>query len=251
MHGPSSWQYNINVSDNDKKNLKAFFFQEYSLFVSLNNTLMSKLRRDPEILTLFENKERLDLFSTLVQYKINKINPLSEQLTKFKNIIEEKTITGKNIIDENVKILFESASSKGEIFSQVRYNMAYSLMRFYCDQASIAIQPAPEDQLHKLPYQFIETPDDNQKRHVQLSRKNIKIEWNAENNQTLLYTPYTRDVITIPNENLTRNRHWNYLIIHQRPGKYPLPTTPWQIDIRGTSEKYLINYLEMTNPKIR
>ena len=250
--GQTNWQYNIIVTENDKKNLKAFFNQEYAIFVTLNNALMSKLKRDPSLLTIFENKERLDLFATLVQYKINKINISSEHISRFKNIIEEKTITGTPVINESVKILFETAAASGEIHQQIRYNMAYQLMQFYCDQALIASQPSPNaDQLHKLAYQFIETPDETQKRHIQIPRRFVKIEWDETTRQSSLYTPYTREAIVVPKNDLTKNKHWNYMIIHQRPGKMPNSQTPWQIDIRKTSDRYLINYMEISNPFIR
>ena len=246
----TNWQYNIIVNDSDKRNLLSFFANEYTLFTSLNNSMMAKLKRDPAMLTIFENKQRLDLFATLVQNKIGNINKIPEPIIRFKDLLEEKTITGKSVIDENIKIFFESAASKGDIHPLVRYNMAHSLLQFYCDQALVATQPVPTGSIdtHKISYQFIEVPDDNQKRHIQVPRKLIVTEWDEENKQTLIKSPYTRNPILLPKINLLKNKIWNYMIIHQRPGKYPSASTPWQIDVRKITEKYLINYLEISNP---
>ena len=88
-----------------------------------------------------------------------------------------------------------------------------------------------------------------QKRHVQLHKNDVKIVWNAPEEQTEITIPYVKKPLIIEILNLIEfYPDWDIMIVHQDPQDVLTTHSHWEIELRTTKQQYLHTYMECPNP---
>lgn len=129
--------------------------------------------------------------------------------------------------------------------------MTKGMFEFFRDQAQILKDPIQNDKLemaYKVSAQNLSKLDAQQKRHVQIPRSQVRVQWDHANEQTLLFTPFNQKPIQIPSVNLNEREGWHMCILRQEPGRWVQPETPWLAEFRHTNNSYMIRLTDSISP---
>jgi len=242
MNTTRNQHYTIAISATDKSRLKAVMSHELALYNRLNNELIRILHRDPKLLTSM-GEQTTTMIATIVSEgidvrKLRNKKPdseLPEALDGFRQTFfttNEQTMT----LVENL------TGVNNAVFPAMKQSMVREFFRFYENSAKIMTTKLGGSQQ----MEFLEALDDGRKRHVQIHRKHLVMEYDIEKRCTSIKSPYTINPILVEGTDLTRDDSWKMAIFHQRPGKMPRPDTPWMVDLR--SGDYQLKYMELANP---
>jgi hypothetical protein len=239
--------FEISCDQNAKKTFQYFAQQELLYHNQLVTGLSATLRAFPgplsEMTDAWQNlwgsvaQEAIDL-RTLSKSTIDK---WPATLVPFKNmIIDDKS---KLIIDKNKLAILYIASAKARLHPEMRKSMAEGILAHYMPQADI-INFARKKDSESLtsPIQLLNTFEIKNRRHVQLLRNMVRLEWNDKDQTTIIHTPYAQNPITIQEHNL-KNMTWSSLLIRQTPDEDVELNSPWVVSVRN-SVGYLPNYLD-------
>lgn len=242
-HGDrTSWQFDIVLTNEDKHRLLAFMNYELTMFNELNDYFRKTMAKDKNYL-IDLSPELRKAFTASCETQCNINGQLNEKLEPF--ALQLATMPDK------YKLLFEIAAKKRNLHKEMKRRLAGTMIEFYAKQADIkkkfAIIDSTGEESYRSSMAFLEDMDQYRKRHIQLHRKLVSVEYNESENKTSILTPYTKSPLTVEGKNVA-NINWNYIVIHQQPGKTPTSLTPWQIDVRRTEDPYLLTYQDQNSP---
>ncbi len=249
----------VDIDSSDKMRYQGFMKQELAFYNSLINTFTSRTRTFPEHIIAL-NEQWLRLYGQIAfegksikhLEKATLDAPLCSSLEPYRRYLLGDDSDGNRILTERMLTIMESAASAGVVHPIVRRNMALEMLRFYKEQAAKFITPAyagSDDDLYRSAPEMLEPADFLKKRHIQMPRAMVKVEWDEKAERSLLSTAYCANPIVVPNINLTANESWTTIILHQEPNVVARPQTPWVLDVRSTPAAYLIKYLDVPNPR--
>jgi hypothetical protein len=252
-----SYRTVIDLHPTDKNRMTAMMREELKYYNQLISMLAAMSRAFPErYLEIDETKERLfgDIAYTGFDVRkiVHKTNvELPEKLKPYETLLLGKDSNGKRYLDERLTTFLENAVIPCGTHPQVKKNMAVEIFRFYKEQARIRLQKVPKMQQEEMMYknspQELETVDSIRKRHVQLPKSIVDVEWDEGNEVSKVYTPYNTKAIQIENVNL-KDEYWNIMIIRQEPGCIPASSTPWLLETKAVPAGYLVKLLDLANP---
>lgn len=249
----------IELDATDKLRYQGFMKQELSFYNSLINAFSARTRTFPShILELNEQWVRLYGQIAFEGKSIKHLErapsdaPLIPGLEAFRRYLVGNDAEGNRILTERMLTIMDSASAAGTVHPVVRRNMALEMVRFHKEQASKFIaQPhhGNSEDVYRSAPEMLEPADIIKKRHLQMPRAMVKVEWDEKNECSLIYSAYCANPIKIPNINLTADANWTTLILHQEPNVVARPQSPWVIDVKNTQSQYLLKYLDVPNPR--
>lgn len=249
----------VELEPGDKLRYQGFMKQELAFYNSLINAFTSRTRTFPEhILAL--NEQWIKLFGQIAfegkSIKHLERAPADAQLTEgmeiFRRYLVGQDNEGQRYLTERMLTIMEAAASPGVVHPVVRRNLALEMVRFYKDQAVKFATPANQgngDDLYKSTPEMLEPADLLKKRHLQMPRQMINVEWDEAKEQSLLRTAYVSNPIIIKNINLVENKDWTHIILHQEPNTVSRPSSPWFVDVKTLQVGYHIKYMDMPNPR--
>lgn len=215
-----------------KNSLKVAFNEELSMYNGLISSLLPSFNSNPKLLSNL-NSDFIETFATSVS---NRLLP-------------------EGNFSEDEKILLKLSMIQGNIPKNTRKIMAKTILKFFSDQAKSKINNKIKGSLsEKMEYknaiQTLSTLDNLTKRHIQLLKSDTRWLYDEKDNKTMLYIPYSRSPIILENFNLNDLKGWNYIVIHQKPGRIPVSSTPWLIEFKeNITGEYLIKYVDMMGNK--
>ena len=247
----------VDLHTTDQNRFRAMMQEELKYYNQMISMLAAMSRAFPErYLEIDETKERLFGEIAYTGFDVRKIVhktdvELPEKLKPWEKLLLGKDDKGQRYLDERLTTFLENAVIPCGIHPQVKKNMALEIFRFYKEQARIRLQKVPRmqqgDQVYKHTPQELETVDSIRKRHVQLPKSLVEVEWDEESEVSRVFTPYNTRPIVIENVNL-KDEYWNIMIIHQEPGCIPSSSTPWLLETKAVPAGYLIKMLDLNNP---
>jgi len=258
-HKRRTWQYEIDLSQPSKNQLKNFITGEREYYNVLYHAFASRARTFPEsVLSITGGLEQVYLavaetgFGAVGPASRKKDCELPEAMEPLREFITGKGEDGKRNITDRASILFEQIGCRSYMHSGVKRRMAKEFLDFYKAQAKLYLQKVPErlaeEQAFRVAPEALESLDDIRKRHIQIPKELTNVKWDEENERTLFYIPFIKEPIIVEGINFAEEKHWNYIIIHQLPGKMALGNTPWVITLRNVKQGYMLKYLDVTNP---
>jgi hypothetical protein len=167
-------------------------------------------------------------------------------------LLLNKDNNGNRLLTEQKAAILDIAASKSNILPQTRQNIAQAIIEHYQEQASRLQTTGNRDEDGNYGYrvapEMLEVVSHKNKRHLQIPKSVLQIKWDEENNQTLIAMPYAANPIKIPNINLIEKSDWNMLILHQESVESVNPMTPWVVDVKKTTQPYLLKLMDSKNP---
>jgi hypothetical protein len=123
--------------------------------------------------------------------------------------------------------------------------MGMSILKFYITQAEIRERGsyinAEGDLAFRVSSDTLTTYTNFNKKHVQISRKECKVE--KGNGITLIHTPFTKEPLIIEDAS-AYHKKWNYIIIKQKD-KIRLTNGEWCVNLRNVkSDEYLYRMVD-------
>ena len=240
----------VTVDPNDKNRLERFFKEETKYYNHLVSGFSSRVRSFPEHIRELDDTWQ-KIFTYVAEYQdslknyvnATKDTELPKSLIPYKNTL-------LNHLTERKIVLTDIAAGPGTLLPIVRRNMAIEVLRHYREQAERILTPGnnsttDEGSLYKVAPEMLQEVDNTNKRHLQIPKIGLKIVWNQTDEITEIHSSYTAKPILLPIINLVEHSNWNYMILHQQPGKLPTPSTPWMIDIKKISNNYMLKYVDM------
>ena len=249
----------VELEPGDKLRYQGFMKQELAFYNSMINAFTSRTRTFPEhVLAL--NEMWVKIFAQIA-YEGKSIKhlerapadaPLSEGMEVYRRYLLGDDSDGNRILTERMFAIMEVAASAGVVHPIVRRNIALEMLRFYKDQAAKFIVPANagnDEDLYRSAPEMLEPADLLKKRHLQMPRQMVKVEWDEKGERSLITTAYCANPIIIKNINLVENTDWTHLVLHQEPNAVARPQTPWVLDVKTLPVSYMIKYLDVPNPR--
>lgn len=248
----------IKIDANDQIRLNYFIKQELNFYNSLVSGLGSRVRAFPQdICDLTERYEKL--FGELAANNTDvnklrnskKIESWAENLRPYYDLV----IGSDKVkpLSERLAIIFELAASGGVIDPLMRKNIAIETLRFCKEQARIYKSELPQknenSNLFKIAPTNLNTQDLINKRHVQLVKSLVEISYDEKTESSKIKNPYTMQPITVEGVDLTENKDWQIMILHQERGTIATSTTNWVVDFKEANSTYLLKYLDLVNAK--
>lgn len=259
-----SWQFEVNIDPAEHTKLKAYMKHELDYYNLLVNGLASRMRTMPEVL-LEANEDIIRLYLSCAEtsfdpYKIFLMRKLDfvegeepslpKQIEPFRKILFGVNNAGERRLTDRIALMCQLFGSPAIVHSTVRRNMAKEIIEFFKTNTKITRQAVPghlrNEQIFKSAPQTLEIHDILKKRHLQIPKSIVTVEWDEENEVSLFKIPYYARKIEVPSINfLDGVTTWNYLILHQSPGKIALSRTPWVLDVRSIQYRYLLKYTDI------
>jgi hypothetical protein len=134
------------------------------------------------------------------------------------------------------------------VLPECKHMMTRSLMQFFREQATILKDPIDNAKLelsYRVPPQNLSKLDSQTKRHVQVPRSCVRVQWDHETETSLIHTPLTVNALRIPGVNLNENEGWHIMVLRQEPGRHVSPDTPWMVEFKQTQNSYLIKLTDI------
>lgn len=260
--GKDFYSFTVDLEPTDKNRIKYFAEQERQFFNSLVENLGSRLFSFPESFSQFD-EPYIQLFGAVAEqsFKLRSVSMrsgdkvvLPGRIENYRYLVFDKN-TNRFIIPERMLLCFESAASIGRLAATTRRNMAAEILRFFQQQSKNAKSAGTLDRdtgeidSYKTSFSNLVTLDNNQKRHVQLSRSDVSVVYDEKLEATILKTPYTAYPIKIPNMDMSKYAAWNLVLIHQEPNRFAQTSTPWLVEFRKAETPYLVKYVDFFNAR--
>lgn len=237
--------FHVEVDTVSRRHLMFFIKNELDYYNELINNVTMRLRAFPEEITSL--REGYGKLWTAVAYSGKNFRELLKtKVSSWPKAISESvpTFIIKNdqvILDDRKVMLFDAISVKGDIHPTMRKNIASELLSAILPQADQLIQGQKNlqgqmrDPVHMLvPHYYPE------RRHIQLTRELVKLNYNKDKQQTEVTIPYTDKPLIVKDHNIVDEK-WDIMLIRQQPNISVTVDSPWQIDLMITSHKYLLD----------
>ena len=243
----------VDIKPSDKVRLERFFKEETSYYNHLINGFSSRVRSFPEHIIEFDETWQ-KIFGYVAESKqgLKKYVGASKNVELPDPLVPYRKVLLSNLTERKV-LITDLAAAPGLLLPVVRKNMAIEMLRFYREQAQCIMTPGninnvEDGNLYKVAPEMLEEVDCSRKRHLQIPKTGLIVKWNAIESVSEIYSSYTAKPIIVPRINLIESNNWNYVIVHQEPGRPVNPDTPWIIDIKKLTSQYMLKYLDMKYP---
>lgn len=240
------------VDPSDKLRLEFFIGQERAYYNALVEVFSPRARAFPEsLLGLTDQEKKLFGIAAMTNTPVTPIlrsgsrENLPKQFEKFEDLLFGKITNPSKMSYEKASVI-DMGVFAATLIPEVRKNMAMTFLEHYTEQARKISTPAAStsDSIYKSPPEFLVEATSQQKRHLQIPRKALKLSWDETTRQTRILCQYLVNPIVVNDVNLCAMPAWNYLILRQDNVKKVNPTTPWIIDLRKTSSDYLLKNMD-------
>lgn len=223
-------RYDLVLTSTQKKIMNLLIQEELNLYNSLNASLDHELKNNHT--GFLETARNLRLYGECIEHNIS-VRNIDDNIPPQLEEIKEQIVF---LSDAALRIL-DTAVINTNISPRTKRNMGVQLFRYYAGQAK---NFAPNGQMIQpitaLPTQTVET-----KRHIQLHRKAVAVEYNEEHDVSLVKTPYSKQLMVKGN---IRRKAWSIMVIHQTPFTSVNLNTPWHVSLRDTKEDYMLDFID-------
>jgi hypothetical protein len=223
--------YTVWISESDQTRIRQFALHELAFYNTIIENLESRTRAFP--------KQMAELTYTQIEAVCESVK--QGVLTESVRAPEWLHFVTSQILKPRVVMIPE-----------VKALMARTLFEFFRDQAQIFKEPVNNDKLeisYRVSPQNLSKLDVQQKRHVQIPRPHVRIQWDHAREVSLIHTPLNAKPMEIPGVNLNEREGWHMLILRQEPGRWVSTDTPWLAEFRHTNNQYLIRLTDAGSNK--
>lgn len=234
--------FEIVLSNTMINNLKYFVQQELQYYNTVSELLTSRAKAFPSDVLNIKDRE-VKLLETCAQYGISPEKliktPLSEWKDPFKSYepILRNTDKTSKLSNRQIEIM-NIGACPGHLPSSVRRSIVSEIFSHVSSQASILLAGQSTEHL-RIPLQMLQQHTLETKRHLQLGKAAIKMNWDENKEETSIITPYGKESLVVKKYDLTsipfnsvvirapykgqENQTW--LIELKEPSKYMLTLT--------------------------
>lgn len=243
--------YTVVVKDQDQRRLNQFGLHELAFYNQIVECMESRTRAFPKQVSELTNNQILILGELAkVGAKWDQAVPHEcWQKPHMQNFKKEFSHMDKCVWPDWLQHVAQVIlNMKVVVIPDTKQIMIRTLMEFFRDQAQIFKEPLNSDKhdmAYRVPPQNLCKQDAQTKRHVQIPRATVKIKYEQDADQSLVYTPLTQEPLAIPGINLNERDGWQMLVIRQEPGRHVTPDTPWLAEFRHTQNQYLIRLVDI------
>lgn len=236
------WIVRLEIQTNDQSRLKNIMSAELTYYNNLVRLLTARLKTDYNYIA--------DLDSAIINefIKISNISIHVKENTWMKLDLPDvfKYYNSDDTYTKNAKakhaFMLETITSPIQLHSDIKSIMISQIFDFYIQQAKLI--RANEKKSNPAIIESLEILEPQRKRHVQLLNSFCKVLQNGRD--AVIHTPYTANPLIIRNFDLTKNP-WFAAIVHQIGSDVPVSSTPWEIILRTSGQKYDMKYQDSVN----
>lgn len=239
--------------------LNHYIHNENKFYNNLLETLQSRLRSTPNFFTELTDQQIM-LYSKIAKFQFNVKTlwrkksadvTLPNELEPFREILFGIHGQKEEGLSDKLLVFYEPCGTQISVWPNIKESIAYELLDHFCKQAKSSKKVFTDEGSFQT-YDSLELVNLMQKRHIQLSKKDVTATWDEKNNCTKLMIPYLNVPLIMDNVHLNEAfPAWNILILHQDPNEILLTHAKWEADFRISQNRYLVKYIECTNPNSR
>lgn len=246
--------FELHLADESKRNLNYFINQELAYYNSIVDQLGPWMRSFPQDLLSFKGDIKR-LWNTVAEFGLNVQDLVQKNLSEWPAVLGAQKAAIYSILKDDNKLrltqrqldILKIAASPGKIPALTRHNIASEIMKYMQGQAEVLYNAQQTDTL-KNALQTLQVQSLDTKRHIQMSKTLIfKVEYNEDNRQTRIYTPFSKHPFVINGVNIKEIPHKSIVIRspHARD-----PEGKWTIDLQDL-DTYLVNLTDYNYRKRR
>jgi len=231
--------YDADVDQHDAPRLFNAMDIELSFYNSIVESFSPQFNRDYKLFLMMDD-DVVNLYGDLCEHPTD-ISVKSEKLPpEF-----EKHIPTIQKLSNMQKFLLSNSVRKMQYITDTKKRIGMSILRFYITQAEIRERNSYIDLegniCYKVSCDTLSTHTNFSKKHVQISRKECKVE--KQNGKTLIHTPFTKMPVVVEDESVYHKK-WNYIIIKQKD-KIRLTNGEWSVNLRNMkSDEYMYKLVD-------
>lgn len=253
-----NWSVEVKLQAEDKLRFNTFMKQELAYYNHFVEAFNPRVRSAPESISeLIDVWQKIFAQLAVTGVVASKLlpakpdQPLPESLEVYRKFLVGHDHLGERFLTERIAGIMDVAASSGGIHSTVRRNMAIEFLNFYREQALLFnenINGSNTDDVFKRAPQSLETLDIQKKRHLQIPRNICRIVYDKTSDRSGILHPYSKNPIVIEQQDITVEKSWSMMILHQEPGQIATANSPWILDFKTTPSLYLLKYVDVMNP---
>ena len=243
------------VDPDDQRRLRLFFLHELSLYNTLIESFESRTRAFPAQISSITDKD-IELFCLLAENNLQLDDLKNEQglpqrLMEMRGSVVDRKI--QTTASRDWQFLISNVlRQKLAVLPTTKRMMIESMCRFYRDQADILKDPQTStitDISYRATANNLAKMDASSKRHAQISRKEVRVRFDNEQDSSLVSIPLCRQPVVVPGVNLNERQGWNLMILRQEPGQSVNDDTPWIAEFKDTRNQYLLKLTDRGSRK--
>ena len=184
-----TWILDCEIQPSDKIRLARYQQLELMFYNRLAETMNSYIRTRPEqFMVMIDRWEKLFGELAYCGADVRKIQflkldaKLPENLEPYRDLLLGNDASGKRRLNERTSIFMEPAGTRVDILPEIRKAMCVEVLIFCREQAARIDQKIPDslkdEQVYKVSVEMLESYDVMRKRHNQIPRSALKIEYN-------------------------------------------------------------------------
>lgn len=229
-----------------ENNLIYFMTQELNYYNSLISQLTPRLRAFPKEILHLRDKD-LRLWEVCAEYAVDPNQLVTYPVEQWPKHLQHH---GQVVYDQqgNSKIsagqisVLAIAAGPARLHAHMRKHMAVEILNYMYSQADTLLAAQKTDTM-RAPMQMLQTCTVDNKRHIQLERRLVKINYDAESGDSLITVPYSKEPIRIANVDISESRFTIMVIRCPHPGS---KDKKWHVELKDPTSKYLINLTDYT-----
>jgi len=253
----------IEVTKGQAQALNQYISNENKYYNIIVDILQPRLKNRPEFFSEI-SEQQIELFAKIAFHcfdvrtlagKKSENTELPARLEPFRDILFGVHGDKERGLSDKLSVFYEGLGIPTTLWPFTREYMAAEMLDFCLKQSGTMssgrtfLSNDDEADAYRTSPEVLEGASLMQKRHLQLSKKDVELKWNEEKEVTELTIPYLKTPLIIKNTNIAEQfQNWNLLIIHQDRNEVLLTNAVWEIDFKTTFNKYLFKYLDVINP---
>ena len=207
--------------------------EESKFFNKLVTAIGSYCRAFPTDLVNLE-ESTIRLFGELSFHMISadqflKLDELPKAFKQYSDILQGETVMGRRLLSGSTLALLNMANQPGYVDRLIRKRIAESVLRYHIHQAKKLTHCNPES-FRVFSHFNLQSPNS-----AHLSRGSVKIEWDDNQNTSLIHSRYFTNPIRVQDVDLTKLNKWDMIRLSAKDFNLT-------VNFVHSGGSYLINY---------
>lgn len=224
--------FQLSLEPSDKIRLENFIKNERNYYNQLVDKFSATVRNNPKALVNMTQAQE-ELYLTIARNGSSFMNEFRKGKLQDSYKKLGPSIVRDGLLNEAIAHIVDIPSSGLVLLPNTKAGMALEMLRHYSEQAQKNVSMLTKvDGSFTSSLQLLPIMLDNQKRHLQITKKDITVK--VVDGETLIHFPYLKHVAKIDG---IIGDDWNYAIVSNEDGR-------WKINFSLVKQKYLLKHTD-------
>lgn len=235
--------FELNVSLKNERNLKYFMLEELKYYNSVVYHFNARTKAFPQDILAIKDRD-VKLLETCAQFATDpetltksQVNEWPDHFKSYSSVLYNND--GSPRLDSKTLGVIQIGTIPGNIHNVVRRNIVSETFNYVYNQAGIVLAGQKTETL-RAPLQMLQNHTLASKRHIQLPKSLVKIQFNEKTGGSDIFTPYNKEPLHVKDYDLS-DVSYTILVIKSSMPRYHSEKLSWAVEFKDNKSGYLIN----------